>query len=170
MKRATLLISLCGLLLTSCLSPRKIASNETESATIYEKQSEAISSETYNFADTTKKNAVEVSYLKIEYYPPELDAIPDKSILPDALQSKQGAIKSIEGYTVKATSKKSGISESKENTLTNRSEERSGNISIQTEVNEQPAADPYRWRYVLGISILVVLVGIFAYFKIRKFL
>jgi amino acid transporter len=34
--------------------------------------------------------------------------------------------------------------------------------------SEQPAPDPYRWRYILGIVISVISVGFVAYYGLRK--
>ncbi|MDR1459387.1 MAG: OPT/YSL family transporter [Bacteroidales bacterium] len=185
MKQTILFICLCLLLFSGCRTPQKITNRLAESVTGNERQNEATSSETYNFADTTKKSDVEVNYFKIEFYPPagpedKADMIPDNSTLPEALSSNtgsknpskppdnKGAIKSIEGYTVKAKSEQSGVNESKENTQVNRNAEKSEDINRQAETVEQPAPDPYRWRYILGIVIVVILATVGVYFGFRK--
>jgi cobalamin biosynthesis Mg chelatase CobN len=183
MKQTILFICLCVLLFSGCRTPQKIMSNTKEAITSNEKQNEATSSETYNLADTTKKQDVEINYFKIEYYPPGPDkpeTIPDNSILPENLLSNtgnknpnkppnaKGAIKSIEGYTVKAKSEQSGVNESKKNAQVNRNAEKNEDVNRQAEIKEQPAADPYRWRYILGIVIVVALAGAAVYFGFRK--
>jgi hypothetical protein len=187
MKKTILfIICLCVLFFASgCHTPKNLVSNTKENITTNEKQNEATSSETYNFADTTKKQDVEINYFKIEFYPPagpddnEPEAIPDNSILPEGVKSNagntnpnkppnKGAIKSIEGYTIKAKSEKSGVNESKENTQVNKNAEKNEGINRQAEIKEQPAPDPYRWRYILAIIVSVILAGVGAYFALRK--
>jgi len=172
------------LALVGCNAPKKIAGNTRESIINNEKQNEAINSETYNFADTTKKQDVEINYFKIEYYPPwqdeKPDTMPDNSIFPENLLSNsgnknpkkppgnKGAIKSIEGYTVNAKNKQAGVNGNKENKQVNRNTEKNENINRQSEIKEQSAEDPYRWRYIFGTLILVVIIGIGGYFLLRK--
>jgi hypothetical protein len=185
MKQTILFICLCVLFFApGCHTPKKIVSNIAETMTSNEKQNEVTSSETYNFADTTKKQDVEINYFKIEFYPPtgptDPDTIPDNSTFPENLlgnignsnpkkpPNNKGTIKSIEGYMIKAKGEQSGVSESKKNTQTNRNAEKNEGINRKTEIKEEPAPDPYRWRYILGICIVVVLAGIGLYFGLRK--
>jgi hypothetical protein len=178
MKRVILFIC-CVLLLDSCRTPKKLVSSTAETVTNNETQNEAISSETYNFADTTKKQEVEINYYKIEFYPPavpnEPDTIPigilSKGIIERAENPKikpppTGAIKSIEGYIVKEKIEQSGVNESTEIAQVNRNTEKNEDISQQAEIKEQPAHDPYRWRYILAIIVSVIL-GV-VYFVLQK--
>jgi hypothetical protein len=183
MKQILFLFILC-VLFAGCRTPQKITSHTMETVISNEKQNEATSSETYNFADMTKKQDVEINYFHIEFYPPtvptEPDTIPDNSTFPEnplgnmgnsnpkKPPDNKGAIKSIEGYTVKAKGEQSGVSESKKNTQTNQDTEKNNVINKQAETKEQPAPDPYRWRYILGICIAVVLAGIGLYFGLQK--
>ncbi|MDR1416566.1 MAG: hypothetical protein LBJ57_03995 [Prevotellaceae bacterium] len=185
MKQATLLICLCALLLSGCLSPKKIASSATESAASSEKQSEAASSEAHSFTDAAKKSDVEVSYFKIEFYPPaEMDgspsAAPDDAALPespltgvgcgDLKNSPRGkaAIKSIEVYTAKAKSEEAGVSESEASAHSSWGREESEDVNRHTEAEEQPSADPYRWRYIFWIVLVLALAAAGIYFWLRK--
>jgi hypothetical protein len=185
MKNGLLLICLC-FLFAGCHTPKKIAGSTTENIKSNEKQNEATSSEIYSFADTTKKSGFEINYFKIGFYPPagqddNPNPIPDNFILPEGLSgnegrnpiikppnAKQGGIKSIEGYTIKAKSEESGINESQKNSTVNRYEEKNDDINRQAETKEQPAADPYRWRYILGIVIVIALAAAAVYFGFRK--
>jgi hypothetical protein len=163
MKQTILFICLYVLLFVSaCRTPQKTVSRMVETVISAEMQNEAARSETYNFTDTTKKQDVEINYFKIEFYPPDdkTDTMPDNSSFPD-----KGAIKSIEGYTVKAKSEQSGVNESKEKAQVTRNTEKNGDINRHVEIREQPAPDPYRWRYILAI---IILVGGGAYFALRK--
>jgi hypothetical protein len=185
MKQTILFICLCVLFFASgCHTPKKIVSSTAESVISNEKQNEATNSETYNFADTTKKQDVEINYFKIEFYPPRPDdrpdTIPDNPTFPENMlgniggsnpnkpPNNKGAIKSIEGYKVKAKSEQSGVNESKENTQVNRNAEKNEDINRQTEIKEQPAPDPYRWRYIFAIIVSVILAGVGAYFALGK--
>jgi hypothetical protein len=184
MKQTLFLFALCVLLLTGCRTPKKLTSHTMETVTSNEKQNETTSSETYNFVDTTKKQDVEINYVKVEFYPPSPNdkpgTIPDDSTLPENLSSNivssnpdkppnnKGAIKSIEVYTVKSKGEQSGINESKENTQVNRNAEKNEDINRQAEITEQPAPDPYRWRYILAIIIAVIVAGTGLYLGLRK--
>jgi len=41
-------------------------------------------------------------------------------------------------------------------------------ITKSEKIIEQPAPDPYRWRYIFGIVVSIILLGIVAYFVFRK--
>jgi hypothetical protein len=178
MRQRILFSCLCVLFLSfGCRTPKKIVGSTSETITGNEKQSETASSETYNFADTTKKQDVEINWFKVDFYPPETEdrpeTIPDNStlnLLDNIGSSKQkkppnnkGAIKSIEGYTVKAKSEQAGVNESRENAQVNKKAEKNEDINRQAEIKEQPAPDPYRWRYIF--YILVLLAAVLLYFK-----
>lgn len=163
----------------ACSAPKKVASSVTETAAISEKQTEQSSNEIYAFVDTTQKENLEITYVKLEFYPPagpaEQEAPPAAGpyFYPDFYAGNiaekppaTGAIKSIERYTVKAKREQSGVSESAESTSVNRMEEKTEHISREAEVSEQPAADPYRWRYIFWIIVLVIAVA--AYVTLRK--
>jgi len=186
MKRTILFICFCVLIFsTGCHTPKKIASNITENIKTSEQYNEATTTETYSFVDTTKKSGLEINYYKIEFYPPagpsEPDGtIPDNPIFPFSINNNTegsnpkskppnaGAIKSIEGYTIKATDEQTGINEETSNITTNKDAEINTDITRAAKVTEQPAPDPYRWRYILGICIIVALAGIGLYFGLRK--
>ena len=186
MKKTILFICVCILIFaTGCHTPKKIVRNTTENIKISEQHNAVTTTETYSFVDTTKKSGVEINYYKIEFYPPagpsEPDGtIPDNIAFPEGIninaaggnqRSKPpnvGAIKSIEGYTVKATDEQTGIAEEKSNTTENKEAEINTDITRAAEVTEQLAPDPYRWRYILGICIVVVLAGTGLYFGLRK--
>jgi cobalamin biosynthesis Mg chelatase CobN len=187
MKRIILFTCICLLFFAGCRTPQKIISNTTESIKTSEQHNETSTAESYSFVDTTKKAGFEINYYRIEFYPPEGPAKPDTTpnkdnIVPEGAKAdtkqptagkakadtKQPAIKSIEGYTVKSISEENGVTEEKSNTATTKDAENNTDINKDAEITEQPAPDPYRWRYILGILVLVVVVGIVAYFKLKK--
>jgi len=189
MKRTILFIGLCILLFSGCKSTKKIASNTRENIQASEKQNEVSITESYSFIDTTKKAGLEISYYKIEFYSPVGPSEPDRTIpdnptfpfginnniegsnpksKPPNTGNEKGAIKSIEGYTIKAASEETGINEEKSNIIINKDAEKNIDIDRVAKVTEQPAPDLYRWRYILGICIIVALAGTGLYFGLRK--
>ncbi len=198
--------------LTGCGSMRKAQKTETsrqEATQVTEQRNETTAS-TENTAeeqvtdatgiiDAIKSSATEVTYTKVEFYPPsELPDIPGKQDTevaaaevpertqvrkPEASHTKppdanRGAIKSIETYTMKhgeaaksikkdstrIETKKEGTTESE----TAIQEVVTTDTEVQEEVSTEPAKDPYRWRYILGIVITLAVVLIGAYFVLRK--
>jgi hypothetical protein len=187
MKRIFLFICLCVLLFAGCRTPKKFASDIVENIKTSEQSNEVTTTETYSFVDTTKKSGVEISYYKIEFYPPagpvEPDTIPDNSILPEGLNNNvagsntktkppniagKGVIKSIEGYTVKNTSEQTGINVEKGRTEMSKTEQNDTDVTKMEKVIEEPAADPYRWRYIFGIIVSIIVTGVCAYFVLQK--
>jgi hypothetical protein len=185
MKRTILFICLCVLLFAGCHTPKKLVSSTTENIKTSDKQNEVSTNESYSFVDTTKKQGLEINYYKIEFYQPEgpnePDDIPVNAVLQEGVNNiagsiptnkppnaGKGAIKSIEGYTIKSGSEQTGVNEEKSNTTTNKDAENNTDITNTKEIIEQSASDPYRWRYILGIIISLICVGIVAYFALQK--
>ncbi|MDR1652046.1 MAG: hypothetical protein LBS01_00055 [Prevotellaceae bacterium] len=167
--------------------PKKIISSTNENIKTSEQSSEVITTETYNFVDTTKKTDVEISYYKIEFYPPAgpalPDTIPENAVLPEGLNevagsipiskpppniAGKGAIKSIESYTIKAVSEQTGRAEEKSSETINKTAQSNADITKTETITEQPAADPYRWRYIFGIVIVFALLAVGVYLGFRK--
>jgi len=186
MKKTNLFIFFCVLIFsTGCHTSKKIASNITENIKTSGQYNEATTTETYSFVDTTKKSGLKIKHYKIEFYPPTGPSKPDETIPdnpifhfginnntegsnPKSKPPNVGAIKSIEGYTIKATDEQTGINEETSNITTNKDAEINTDITRTAKVTEQPAPDPYSWRYILGICIIVALAGIGLYFGLRK--
>jgi hypothetical protein len=180
-----ILFLICPLLfLCGCHTPKKLISSTSEQSKITDKQKEISTNETYNFADTTQKSDVEISYFKIEFYPPIPDeqrpnGFPDNYALSLSQNNasgnpnvdkppNKGAIKSIESYTIKSTDEQTGMSESKKNSTSNIEAEKKADINNKVDITEQPAPDPYRWRYIFGIVISIIMLVVGLYFAFRK--
>lgn len=189
-KFSTIVIALLwAVLLAGCSTPRKLAGSMKETAKTEEKRDETAAAEFRRTVDSTKTEGVEVTYTKIEFYPPEPDTRQTK---PDTTQtggpsnpvtdtpknrpkepkekqppdagSKQGAIKSIETYTVKQKTETTGVTQEEQKTETTKTEEVNTDTNKETDITEKPAADPYRWRYIFGILVLLAV----AFFFLRK--
>lgn len=189
MKTKFLTLFLCLLVgfLTGCSTPRKLIASKEEKTKVDQATKETNTGTSSTFVDTTKTNGVEITYTKIEYYPPEVNKEPEpegqvtpgKTHRPEGTASKEptpakkqppnkGAIKSIEQLTVKQNSEEKGVSQNQEANASAK-EETTTTDTDKKEVNtEQPAADPYRWRYILAILIIVIVAGTVVYFWFRK--
>ncbi|WP_278726203.1 hypothetical protein [Alistipes putredinis] len=183
---------LLAVLLSGCSTPRKLAGSTKETAKTEEKRDETITAEFRRTVDSTKTEGVEVTYTKIEFFPPEPDTLPTKQgttktggpskTVADTPKNrpkepkekqppdtrKQGAIKSIETFTVKQNTEATGVTQEEQKTETTKTEEVNTDTDKETDVTEQPAADPYRWRYIFGILVLLV-VGIILLRKTKVF-
>lgn len=191
--KAKLIIStfLCLLLclLVGCSTPRKLAGSTIEAGKVEEVRSETSAGDILQFVDTTKREGVEITYTKIEFYPPDLSKpiitpasepgpkqepanLEDKKVEPTPKKkqppNEQGAIKSIEQYTVKHDTEDMGISASVESIATEKNEAINTEFEKEEAITEEPAADPYRWRYILAIIVILLVVGVVGYFWLRK--
>lgn len=191
MKTRTFIAILWGIAAVSfigCSTPRKLAGSTKETAKTEEKRDETITAEFRRTVDSTKTEGVEITYTKIEFFPPEPDTLPTKQgttktggpskTVADTPKNrpkepkekqppdtgKQGAIKSIETFTVKQNTEATGVTQEEQKTETTKTEEVNTDTDKETDVTEQPAADPYRWRYIFGILVLLVV----AFFFLRK--
>lgn len=64
---------LLAVLLSGCSTPRKLAGSTKETAKTEEKRDETTAAEIRRTVDSTKTEGVEVTYTKIEFFPPEPD-------------------------------------------------------------------------------------------------
>jgi hypothetical protein len=162
MKQTIFLIAIIALLF-ACKTPMKMANTTSENVTVEESRNQTNVTETFTFVDTSKKSGVEINYFKVEFYPSGLDTV-NKSLT----NRDRGTIKSVEKYTIINTTEKTGISSTKENNTMNTSTEYIEEVSRQEEITEQPAPDPFRWRYMFGIMVTIVLLAAGVYFGLRK--
>lgn len=188
MRNLYVIVLAFAVLFTSCGTQRKLASNTKESVNTEENRAETASSEIRRIVDSTKTEGVEVTYTKIEFFPPEPDTLPankdttkaggqtkpvantqknrpkEPKEPPPYEGSKQGAIKSIETYTVKQKTEATGVTHEEQKTETAKTEEVNTDTDKKTDITEKQAADPYRWRYIFGILVLLAV----AFFFLRK--
>ena len=173
MKTRTFIAILWGIAAVSfigCSTPRKLAGSTKETAKTEEKRDETTAAEIRRTVDSTKTEGVEVTYTKIEFFPPEPDTLPAKQgttktgdpskTVADTPKNRpkepkekqppdtgrQGAIKSIETFTVKQKAEATGVTQEEQKTETTKTEEVNTDTDKETDITEKPAADPYRWR------------------------
>lgn len=209
MKPKILFLVLLAFLLfgfTGCGSLRKAQKTQTdrqETAQVEQQRTEAVTStenttetqvtDATNLIDAIKSSATEVTYTKVEYYPPSEDSnqqegekadtaaaeVPEGIQVnkPKPSQVNRGAIKSIETYTLKhgetaqSIKKDSTHIDVKKEGTTEAEAVVAEVVTAETEVQEEvvvePAKDPYRWRYILGIVITLAVILLSA-FVLRK--
>lgn len=184
MKTKLLTLFLCllvGFLFTGCSTPRKLIASKEEKTKVDQATKESNTGTSSTFVDTTKTNGVEITYTKIEYYPPttnqepppepERQVTPGKAKRPEGNRNKEptpakkqppnkGPIKSIEQLTVKQNSEDKGVSQSQEASASAKEKTTTTDTDKKEANTEQPAADPYRWRYILAILIIVIVAGV----------
>lgn len=195
MKTRVLTLFLCllvGLLvgfLTGCSTPRKLTASKEEKTKVNQETKETNTGTSSTFVDTTKTDGVEITYTKVEYYPPEPNkeptpepegqVIPGKTSQSEGNRNKEptsakkqppnkGPIKSIEQLTIKQNSEEKGVSQSQEANASAKEEVTTTDTDKKEADTEQPAADPYRWRYILAILVIVIVAGTVVYFWLRK--
>jgi hypothetical protein len=109
--------------------------------------------------DTTRTESGKIIITEIEFYPPIVSPEPDKAQEINFggvnLPIKDAAIKSIKQTTIESVMEQKG--ESKE-TDSNQSEAILANNEQYSQV-VTPAPDPYRWRYIFYI-LLIISIGI----------
>jgi hypothetical protein len=79
-----------------------------------------------------------------------------------------GAIKSIKGFIISSSSEEKGVTESHEINASEKEEEINTDNTLETDLTEETAEDPYKWRYILGILIAIIVIGVAGYFLLRK--
>ena len=154
----------------ACSTPKKISTSSKEKTNISEVKTESKAGQSSIFTDTTKSAKGEVLYIKIEYYPPGPEVEPGG--LPEVDKPKRPPdsknIKSIESLTIKQESENKGVSEQKQDTTAAKASNINNEIIKDEESETDPAADPYKYRYIFGIIIAGLGIVIAAYFFLRK--
>lgn len=182
-KTILVLLSICLFGFLGCSSPKNLTSSTKETGTTEEKRSETTAGEIHTLIDSSKTAGLDIKYFKIEFYPPEEKPAgpgpePEKEPIQGNVNNEPkpttkkppdtGAIKSIEGFVISSTSEEKGIAETHETNASQKEEEINTDNTLETDITEDVAEDPYKWRYILGILIAIVVIGIAGYFLLRK--
>lgn len=121
--------------------------------------------------DTTKKSNNKIEIVKLEFYPQDSthqgksDSLsPGKTTPSVTIGNKKfpGNIKSATVTTITSNNEQKGIT-AVDSSL-NRKVDRKADIKTQT--TTEPGKDPYRWRWIFGI---IVVIGGASYFIYNKF-
>ena len=158
------------LLFSACSTPKKLVSSSKEKATISEVTTEKKAGQSSFFTDTTKSAICEIIYTKIEYFPPGpaleaggLPAYEKPKHPPD-----NSIIKSIETLTLKQKQEAKGVSEQKQDTTSAKATSINNQLTKDEKSETEPTADPYKYRYILGILIVGFIIITVGYLALRK--
>jgi hypothetical protein len=162
---AIIIVLLLGLLL-SCSTLKKVETkteSKTEIATGLSRDSSAVIS---SALDTTTVDSSTVEIVRIDFYKPDSTTRDTSDIV------KVGALKSITRTTIHRHTKSRGVATSSTSTHINQVDTTKTSTFTKSEVKEQPAKDPKRFRYIfyiIAISVVVVAAGIVYLKKYTKF-
>ncbi len=149
------------LIMLSCASTRKsVQTSSTNESFIQSNESQ--STKVDKVIDTTKTEKGKITITEIEFYPPNSDTVnhaPATNVggveIPNIGNIKDAAIKSIKQTTIESNVEQKG--KSNESNETNGNQEQimlAGNKQTSQE-STVPAPDPYRWRYIFYILVLL---------------
>ncbi len=162
MKKVIFIIAMV-VLFFGCRTPKIITTktivNSATSDTLSERSQE-------NMAvtiDTSKTGGEVINYTKVEYYPPDTSVTNKKGN-----KIEKGAVKSVMKYSIRKKTTITGVIQTKKNTIAEKAEGTKSNIETASETIQKPGADPYRWRYIFYILLLMTIVGTVAYLWIKK--
>lgn len=179
MKKILLPLIFCFILI-SCASTRKSVQMSCTSQTNTE-SAEKQTSKAEKVVDTTKTESGKVTITEIEFYPPS-DCHHDKDTaseapkkkpkadkpkgnnvgeinLPNVGNIKDAAIKSIKQTTIESEKEQKGESKESNESDNSKSQATLSNTSQSGTEESTPAPDPYRWRYIFYI-LLIVAIGL----------
>lgn len=178
MKKILLPLIFCFIMI-SCASTRKSVQMSCTSQTNTE-SAEKQTSKTEKVVDTTKTESGKVTITEIEFYPPydcqhkdTASKAPKKNPkadkpkgnnvgeinLPNVGNIKDAAIKSIKQTTIESEKEQKGESKESNESDNSKSEATLSNTSQSGTEESTPAPDPYRWRYIFYI-LLIVAIGL----------
>lgn len=158
-----------------------------ETAKTEEKRDETATAEFSRTVDSTKTEGVEVTYTKIEFFPPEpgrMETKPDTTQtggpskpVADTLKTSRKnrkrssrpiqesrELKSIDTFTVRQKTETAGVTQEEQKTETAKTEEANTDTDKEADITEKPAADPYRRHYIFRILVLSAV----AFFFLQK--
>ena len=158
------LILFCG-----CGSLKKSQTSEKVKETL----TEEVSEKTSILMDTTKMSSGKVSIVEVEFFgdiPPVIthaenttDPILPESKKPPSIETPDvkiiGPVKKAKITTIEKETEERGVS-IEDNEY---SKSTDYNIDSENESAAEPGKDPYRWRWIFGISVVVIIGGVLLY-------
>jgi septal ring-binding cell division protein DamX len=166
MKKYIILLA-CITLLFSCGTAKKKSLQQTSSSETFAVNTDTQSAKTEKFVDTTKTENGKITITEIEFYPPvsrnndTANRTPIMNVggvdIANVGNIKNAAIKSIKQTAIESAVEQRG--ESKESNESEESKQEAV-VSYSTQKTDEiivPAPDPYRWRYIFGIILLLAI-------------
>lgn len=183
------LLVLVAFLFGGCAATRKTTSISKEKSHVVEDKTETTEKAFTQLIDSARTEGLEVTYTKIEYFAPEIPELrevtakvepkpekkPDNPVTKTERKPQQrekppptGAIKSIETYTVSQQTQATANIKTTEDTKIDTDIVTTTESDRADEMVEEAAPDPYRWRYIFRILLILVAIITAAYFWLRK--
>ena len=157
------LILLVIFLASGCRSTKTVSESFVSSEKTTETKKSVIA-EALISIDTTKVSVYELKYTKTEYYKPTSTAsLSGGTPVPELVEGKLPAIKSVETITVRKKTEAKGKTETFASEKTDSNSLTSESTDTKTETEEKPTPDPRRWMWIFGI--LVLLTGMVVYLR-----
>jgi hypothetical protein len=151
----TIVILFCLTLMPyGCCAPKKTTSVQSEQIAINEARDVVKVFDVYEVIDTSRLHTSTIHYYRIQYRP-DSDSL--------GLQ----LIDYIEGFTVSNVDEQTNIHATHSIDSIAKVEDRHINIVREETTSVEPAPDPYRWRYILGIVIGILIAGVMLWLKFR---
>ena len=172
MSMKNILLSLLLLLMASCAATRQNAQSTSTNKSLTEK-TEGQSTKTEKVVDTTKTENGKITITEIEFYPlVDSEELQDKANATTTVQSpkqsnvagvnlsnvgniKNAAIKSIKQTTIEKSSEQKGESKESSESKVEQKEAVATKNDQTSQMQISPAPDPYRWRYIFYILLLI---------------
>ncbi|MDR1756120.1 MAG: YfhO family protein [Culturomica sp.] len=167
-------ILLC-VLMAACATTKK-STQTTKTADMLAERSTIETTDTEKLVDTTRTDKGKITITEIEFFPPVTasDARPPDQASPPGANASglnlpnignigAAAVKSIKQTTIESDSERKGESKESSSTTAVKNEAMAANTEKTVNVEQAPAPDPYRWRYIFYILVLGVIV--FLYLK-----
>jgi hypothetical protein len=159
--KSALVIQIFGVFfLMSCETTKKTAATEEVNTTATVATNELKTSEILSFVDTTKITEAEISYTKIEFYPPAAD-----TPLSDTIKSPatvKSPVKSIETFNIKYNTENKGITQTEEKSAdsTQQNAVFVNSQKVDT-ITEQKAK---HWlKYIMWIAVCATIMTVIIY-------
>lgn len=140
-------------LLCSCGTPRNVENLYNEVSDVSKITAEKFNFDAISDVDFSSTKIREIVFKKVEYFPPD--------------SSGRSVVKSEENLTIKQEENVAETAKDIATLISDSTVIENNQTTRKVETAEEVAKDPYRWRYILGIMIVIVIVAIVIYIKLK---
>ena len=141
-------------LMFSCASTRKSVQTSCTTDTSIDKV-DSQTMKTEKAIDTTKTEDGKITITEIEFFPTINNGNKSDTIIANVGSIKNAAIKSIKQTTIEKKSEQKGKSNESSESEKIQSTVAATKSNQTSQIQTSPAPDPYRWRYIFYILVLV---------------
>lgn len=155
-KSLLVIITLMLVFLVSCGTARKVQKDAREIKTDSAATVKTDERKTEKEIDTTRTEWGKVTITEVEFYPPPVQdaSDPQQDVKPPT--ARKGAVKSIKQTQIETGVQQTGTSKETDETKGHEQSTILGRNEEALQVRQEPTPDPYRWRYVCYIALIVL--------------